>query len=55
MLLQKVSNIHANPVADGLVEEGSEYRFSSVRYWQRKPLFDDEPLVPDLKSIQWKN
>ncbi len=55
MLMQKVHYIHQNPVADGLVADAVDYRFSSVRYWQRKPLFDNEPLVPDLKDIKWKN
>jgi putative transposase len=50
-LLQKIKYIHQNPVADGLVEDGVEYRFSSIRYWQRKPLLDEEPLEPDLKDL----
>jgi REP element-mobilizing transposase RayT len=47
MLLQKVNYIHKNPVED-------DYRFSSVRYWQRRPLLDVEPLEMDIKDISWK-
>jgi putative transposase len=51
-LLQKVNYIHQNPVRAGLVEPGDEYRWSSARCWQRKPL-EDEPLLMDIDQIAW--
>ncbi len=55
MLLRKVSYIHLNPVEDKLVDDPNQYSFSSARFWNRKPLLDDEPLEVDLKHIRWKN
>jgi REP element-mobilizing transposase RayT len=52
-LMQKVNYIHQNPVADGLCERAEEYKFSSARYWLRKPLLEDEPLEVDIKKIDW--
>ena len=52
-LMQKVHYIHQNPVEEGLCEKAEDYRFSSARYWMRKPLFDDEPLAVDIKKIDW--
>ncbi len=55
MLLKKVNYIHLNPVEDGLIEDLNEYVFSSVRFWNRRPILDGEPLGPDLKDLTWKN
>lgn len=55
MLVRKVNYIHQNPVVEGLAETCGEYTFSSSRFWNRKPLMDDEPLVPDIKHLSWKS
>lgn len=51
-LIEKANYIHLNPVRAGLVERAEDYRFSSVRCWQRKPR-EDEPLLIDLDQIAW--
>lgn len=51
-LVEKANYIHMNPVRAGLVERLEDYRFSSVRFWQRRPL-EDEPIVVDLDQIAW--
>jgi REP element-mobilizing transposase RayT len=51
-LMEKVNYIHHNPVRAGLVERPEDYRWSSVRCWQRRPL-EDEPLLVDLDKIAW--
>ena len=53
MLMQKVNYIHLNPVRAELVEQAIDYRWSSVRCWQRCPL-EDEPLLVDLNQIAWR-
>lgn len=53
MFMQKVNYIHNNPVAGGMVEAAEDYKYSSARYWLRKPLLDDEPLDVDIKEIRW--
>ena len=53
MFMQKVNYIHNNPVKEGLVERAEDYKYSSARYWLRKPLLDDEPLEMDIKKIRW--
>jgi len=53
MFMQKVNYIHNNPVEEGLVERADDYKYSSARYWLRKPLLEDEPLEMDIKQIQW--
>ena len=50
--MEKVNYIHLNPVRDGLVERAEDYRFSSVRCWQSRPL-EDEPILVDLDQIAW--
>ncbi|MBA2704468.1 MAG: hypothetical protein H0U60_11515 [Blastocatellia bacterium] len=50
MFMQKVNYIHQNPVRAGLVEKAEDYRWSSVRIWQRRPL-QDEPLMMDIGQI----
>ena len=54
MLLKKVNYIHLNPVEDGLVQDANQYAFSSVRFWNRRQLLDNEPLDPDIKDLIWK-
>ena len=51
--MQKVNYIHNNPVRAGLVEQAADYRWSSVRWWNGKPL-DDEPLKIDIDKIVWR-
>ena len=51
-LMEKANYIHQNPVRAGLVECAEDYRWSSIRYWQRKPL-EDEPLRVDIDQIHW--
>ena len=51
--MQKVNYIHQNPVRAGLVEKAEDYKFSSARIWQRKPL-EDEPLAVDVNKIKWR-
>jgi REP element-mobilizing transposase RayT len=53
MFMQKVNYIHNNPVADGMVGRPEDYKYSSARYWLRKPLLEDEPLEVDIKQIRW--
>jgi len=53
MFMQKVHYIHNNPVKEGLVERPEDYKYSSARYWLRKPLLDDEPIEMDIKQIRW--
>ncbi|HYV00240.1 MAG TPA: transposase [Pyrinomonadaceae bacterium] len=51
-LIEKANYIHQNPVRSGLVERAEDYRWSSIRCWQRKPL-EDEPLLVDINQIDW--
>ena len=53
MLMERVNYTHQNPVRAGLVSQTKDYRWSSVRCWNRKPL-EDEPLLMDLQEIQWR-
>src|SRR5262249_33199965 len=43
MFMQKVNYIHLNPVRADLVGRAIDYRWSSARIWQRRPV-EDEPL-----------
>lgn len=54
MLLERVNYLHQNPVRAGLVEHPEDYRYSSVRCWNRKPL-EDEPLSMDIDRIKWRS
>jgi REP element-mobilizing transposase RayT len=53
MFMQRVHYTHRNPVRLGLVERADEYRYSSVRIWNRAPL-EDEPLMLDIGKIKWR-
>ena len=53
MFMQKVNYIHQNPVRAGLTECITDYRWSSARIWQGKPL-DNEPLLMDKDLIHWR-
>ena len=53
MFMQKVNYIHQNPVRAGLSECAQDYRWSSARIWQGRPV-DDEPLLMDNDLIHWK-
>ncbi|MGH8523781.1 MAG: hypothetical protein ACREXY_06060, partial [Gammaproteobacteria bacterium] len=54
LLMEKVNYVHQNPVRAGLVTNASDYRWSSVRCWQRQPL-EDEPLLVDIDQIEWRS
>jgi REP element-mobilizing transposase RayT len=51
--MQKVNYIHQNPVRAGLVERAEDYRWSSVRLWNKCPI-EDEPLRVDIDKINWR-
>lgn len=53
MFLEKVNYIHLNPVRAGLVEHATDYRWSSARIWQMRPV-ENEPLLVDRELIQWR-
>lgn len=53
MFMQRVRYTHQNPVRAGLVEKAEDYKYSSVRIWNRKPLAD-EPLLVDIGEIRWR-
>jgi len=53
MFMQKVNYIHQNPVRAGLVERAEDYRWSSVRCWQRN-MTEDEPLLMEIERIIWR-
>jgi len=50
--MQRVNYTHQNPVRAGLVENAEDYRYSSVRLWNKRPL-EDEPLLVDIDKIRW--
>lgn len=53
MFMEKVNYIHQNPVKAGLSERIEDYRWSSARIWQRRPL-ENEPLLIDNDLIHWR-
>jgi putative transposase len=53
MFMQRVHYTHLNPVRLGLVEGAQDYRYSSVRFWNRATC-EDEPLMVDLGKIKWR-
>jgi REP element-mobilizing transposase RayT len=53
MLMERVHYLHQNPVRAELVKRAEDYRYSSVRCWQGKPL-KDEPLLVDIDRIKWR-
>jgi REP element-mobilizing transposase RayT len=53
MLMQRVNYTHENPVRAAMVTRAEDYRFSSFRCWDRRPL-DDEPLLMDIDRIRWR-
>ncbi len=52
MFMQKVNYTHLNPVRARLVDRVVDYRWSSVRMWQRCEV-ENEPLLVDLDQINW--
>jgi REP element-mobilizing transposase RayT len=52
MFMQKTNYVHQNPVRAGLVGRAIDYRWSSVRFWQRCST-DDEPMQVDVDQIEW--
>jgi REP-associated tyrosine transposase len=53
MLMERVHYTHQNPVRAGLVERAEDYRWSSVRCWN-KTMLEDEPLLVDIDKIEWR-
>jgi putative transposase len=53
MFMQRVHYTHQNPVRAGLVERAEDYKYSSARIWNRRPL-EDEPLFVDIDRIHWR-
>jgi len=53
MLLERMHYLHENPVRAGLDERAENYRYSSRRCWNGKPL-EDEPLLIDIDRIKWR-
>ena len=53
MFIEKMNYIHRNPVRAGLVESAGEYRWSSARIWEGRPV-ENEPLLVDKELIQWR-
>jgi putative transposase len=53
MFMQRVHYTHQNPARLGLVEREEDYRFSSARIWNRRPL-EDEPVLIDNDKIRWR-
>ncbi len=54
MLMERVHYTHQNPVGAGLVERAEDYRWSSIRCWNGKPLAD-EPLLMNIDRIKWRS
>ena len=54
MFMQRVHYSHQNPVKLDLVKRAEEYRYSSIRIWNRSPL-EDEPLIVDIDKIKWRS
>jgi REP element-mobilizing transposase RayT len=54
MLMERVHYIHENAVRAGLIERAKDYRYSSVRCWNRTSL-DDEKLLMDIGNIKWRS
>ncbi len=50
MFMEKLNYIHQNPVRAGLVEKATDYRWSSARIWQGRPM-KNEPLLMDKDLI----
>jgi REP-associated tyrosine transposase len=53
MFMEKLNYIHQNPVRAGLIEQASDYRWSSARIWRGQPSAD-EPLLVDKDLIHWR-
>ncbi|MFZ0063541.1 MAG: transposase [Pyrinomonadaceae bacterium] len=53
VFIEKLNYIHQNPVRAGLVEQATDYRWSSARLWQGCPI-EDEPLLVDKDLIHWR-
>jgi len=54
MLMQRVHYTHQNPVRASLVTTPEEYRWSSIRFWNRA-ILGDEPLRMDIDRIKWRS
>lgn len=52
VLREKANYIHQNPVRAGLIECAQDYRWSSIRCWQRRSP-EDEPLLMDIDKLKW--
>lgn len=52
MLWQRIQYTHLNPVRAELVDHPNDWKWSSARVWNGKPL-EIEPLSVDRDKIQW--
>ena len=52
-LMQRVNYTHQNPVRAGLVSRMEEWRWSSVRCWDRS-IEENEPLLMNIDQINWR-
>lgn len=53
MLWQRIQYTHLNPVRVGLVEHPNDWKWSSARIINKRPL-DVEPLAVDFDRINWR-
>jgi putative transposase len=53
MFMQKVNYIHQNPVRAELVNQATDYRWSSARIWKGTKC-EDEPLLVDFDRNLWR-
>jgi REP-associated tyrosine transposase len=53
MLMERVHYTHQNPVRAALAQRAEDYRYSSVRIWNKSPV-GDEPLAIDFDKLRWR-
>src|SRR5207249_6191531 len=53
MLWQRIQYTHLNPVRAGLAEHPNDWKWSSARIFNGRPM-PDEPLEVDLDRIVWR-
>ena len=53
MLMQRINYTHLNPVRAGLVNHPDDWRWSSARIWNKRPL-PEEPLEVNIDQIDWR-
>ncbi len=53
-LMQRVHYTHQNPVRAGLIARDEDWRWSSIRCWNRA-VAENEPLLMDIEQINWRS